>query len=229
MKVCLAFMMLNEAHWLKLHLPSVLQAFDFDGIVALDGGSTDDSVDVSRQWGAKVHYRDWDWNFGAHANALLLCAESDGFDVILQTAPDELWGKLPDLRTIPPGHGWAFPRYNFVADRLHLAADPAWYPDYQVRAWNLNQGIRFRGAVHEMPQFINIVYQPAPHIYHYGFIAPLRKRKIQYENYRRIVTGEPFVQDIPDEMVGDDYPARHLFQGWQPLDPQKIGIKAPYI
>lgn len=227
MRVCLAFMMLNEAHWLHLHLPSVLSAFDFDGIVALDGGSTDDSVTIVRQCGGTVYHRQWDWNFGAHANAMVVCAESAQYDIILQTAPDELWDKLPDLRSLPPRVGWAFPRYNFVADRLHLSANPDWYPDYQLRAWRLNEGVRFRGVVHEMPQLPSIEYKHT-HIYHYGSIAPLRQRMTQYENYRRIQRGEPVVATIPDDMVGMDYPDRHAFVGTQPLDPRLIGEKAPF-
>jgi len=59
MRLALGIVCLNEAPWLRLHLPIIMRASRIAGIVAIDGGSTDDSVAVLRSYGATVEHRSW--------------------------------------------------------------------------------------------------------------------------------------------------------------------------
>lgn len=232
MKLILALMVQDEAHWLRLHLPVYLDSGAFDAVIAVDGGSTDDTVAVLQGFGAKVFHRTFSLNWSAQGNFLIACCEAEGGTHLIRCDPDELMHPH-DLRTardlLAEGtHDMlAFPRYNFIGDRLHHRED--WLPDYQQRAWALNRGIHYSGeAVHETP--VNAMYTlyctDIP-IYHYAWIAPAPERAYRTALYQAAQNGTA----LPNR---GDYAGYTLtiprvpFTEAQPLDPQQIGVRAPY-
>ncbi|MBZ0291422.1 MAG: hypothetical protein K8L99_02535 [Anaerolineae bacterium] len=224
MKLCIGFLFQNEADWLKLHLP-VWCAADIDGLVAVDGGSSDDSADVARSFGATITERPFDWNFAAQGNALIEACERAGYDAMLRLDPDEVmfpesinlircalvdWPKL------------SLPRFNFVRDRYHYAPD--WYPDHQQRAWWLKRGVRYPAhlRVHEVPEGIPALRFNNAHIYHYGWIKDadvLGQKSVKYAQ----VQGRDVIYQ-----GGGEYPSYKPFPfDIQPQDPAEIGARAP--
>ncbi|HMA35422.1 MAG TPA: hypothetical protein VKY74_13205 [Chloroflexia bacterium] len=241
MRLCLAFMFQDEEPWLRLHLP-VLLTGPFAGIVALDGGSRDGSAAYVRSLGGTVVTRPFDGDFGAQGNCLIAACEQRGYESLLRTDPDELWWPA-DLQRIAAAldtyHVVQVRRHNFVRDRRQV--NPAWYPDWQGRAWRLHQGLRYSTRIHETLNFVELGLRlgtgDAPgevgfldqvHIYHYGWIEDLATRALRYYNYERRAAGQPAVARYPPDAPPITYPPSVPFAGPQPLDPDVIGTRAPF-
>lgn len=235
MRFCVALAFQNEAHWLRLHLPRILEAESIDGIVALDGGSQDDGPEILVSLGAIVWWRPFDWDFGAHKNGLIEACEDGGYDAMLLLDPDELMfpedvDRIAD--TLEMATAVKFPTYHFEGDRYHWM--PHFHPDPHIRAWRLDQSpIRYQGLVHEWPhQHGEIVEAVALdcHLYHYSGIQPRTEQyRLKHINYARIKSKlEPF-RELPAGMDGSiPYRPRERFEGPQPLDPDVIGARAPF-
>ena len=235
MKFCIAFMFQNEAAWLRLHLPVWLKAVTLDGVVALDGGSTDGGADYIRSLGGVVMERTWDWKPKDQENAVIRLAEMMGYDCILLTAPDELWfpahiDRMKHLMDDAKTFALQFPTFNFVKDRRHYAPQPPFFPDFHQRVWRLGQGIRHVGELDSTPSF-------APEqatrcmdlpLFHYSWIKPMDRQMLKQVNFHRVRDGLPPVEVLPPEVVVESYPAHAPFVWEQPLEPDVIGERAPY-
>lgn len=235
MKFCIAFMFQNEAHWLRLHLPVLLQAAAIDGIVAVDGGSRDDGADYIRSLGGTVLERPWDWKPGDQENVVIQLAEWGGYDALLLTAPDELWfpahiDRMKALMADAKTFALQFPTYNFVKDRRHYAPQAPFFPDFHQRVWRLGQGIRHVGVIDSTPNFAperarRCMDMP---LYHYSWIKPMAQQMFKQVNFHRVRDGLPPVETLPPEVVVEDYPFHVPFVWPQPLDPDVVGERAPY-
>lgn len=253
MRVCLGFMFLNEASWLRLHLPVMLQ-FPWDGVVAIDGGSIDDSVDVIAGECARVgtscvvDSRTWDWDFAAQQNAVIALAEALGFDAMLKWDPDELMfaSHLEQaFGLIETGYHKAlkFNRINFETDRFHYS--PYDYPDMQTRVHVLHEGFAWRGRLHasvnawdlwrEHPNSSvnaerSILWMPHVSIFHYEGLKPIPERWLKWHNYDRIRVGLAPLTTLPNDAPIPPLPVRFTLEyvGSQPLDPSQCGGRAPY-
>jgi hypothetical protein len=222
MKLCLAIAFQNEAPWLRLHLPVLLGGTSApDGIVALDGGSNDDSAGVLLRCAENVcsvtmRQRDFDWDFAAHMNALVQLAEDAGYDAILRLDPDELI--FPDdyqrfKMLLETYSALRLARYNFEHTRQEY--HPYTYPDYQTRVWRLDSRIRYYGKVHETLEASfqdtgwvedgssedgrkrQIVMVPHIHIYHYGGLRNDPASHAKFMNYTRTQMGLPPIDISP--------------------------------
>lgn len=244
MKLALAFLFQDDLRWLRLHLPVYVASGVFDGIVAVDGGSSDGGADFVRLLGGTVYERPFANDFAAQGNYLIRCCEEDGYDALYRADPDELVSP-EDLKKVRAAleDGFidliALSRYNFVGDRKHVHA--SWYPDPQWRAWHLNRGIGYPDnlSVHEVPkQLYQLTKRPFvphhladAHILHYGYILPDAERAYKIASYDAIQNSKP----MPDKAEYNkrfaterlDIP-RKPFDGAQPLDPDDIGVKAPF-
>lgn len=235
MKLALALMFQNEAAWLKLHLPVMLPAVD--GLVALDGGSTDGSAEVIRALEGTVYERPFDWKFGEHAQALLDHVEAAGYDAILRLDPDELMfpEDIDGIRRELERGEFALlhlPRVNFVRDRLHYAPDLD--PYRQWRAWLLNKGISYRHEgtfqpAHETPAFepgkMGMTKEVTQTIFHYGALKAPYDSHWRNASYQALCANQPQPEYVPVWM--DWYPHQR-YLGQQPLDPYEVGISAPF-
>jgi len=237
MSFCLMMMMQNSAHWLKLHLPAMLQANAIDCLVTLDGGSTDDSREYIKGLGGYVFERPFDWNFSTQANTLIEACESLKLDSCIRLDPDEMiWcyeinaicDLLKTYKLVRQS------RLNFWLSRRMYSPYP--YPDWQSRAWRLNMGIRYEGRVHEQLNWqalgwrdqIEVVQAPHLPIYHYGDCI---KRALTHYNYWRIQNNLPTVTELPID-TPDNFinPSRFSipYAGPQPIDPDTVGEWAPF-
>lgn len=242
MRFCLAFMMQNDAHWLRLHLPVYLDSGVFDGAVALDGGSVDDSVAFVQSLGLKVYHRPFENDFGQQANTLIRACEGEGYDALMRIDPDELMfaeDMFKVRRCLEEDRNdlIALSRYHFIGDRLHWRPD--WYPDSQWRAWHLCRGIGYPASlrVHEVPMpldphanrelFIRHHIEDA-HIFHYGYTLPAAERAYKINLYEALDKGLP----LPNRADFVNQPPLDIpciaFTGEQPLNPNVIGAHAPF-
>ena len=247
MRLALGIVCLNEAPWLRLHLPIIMRASRIAGIVAIDGGSTDDSVAVLRSYGATVEHRSWTWDFAAQQNAVVKLAERRGYDAYLKYDPDELmwpWHIDQCVELLATGQHKALvvSRYNFEGDRQHYS--PYLYPDKQLRFVVLNEGFAWSERLHATTNAYTLWKEPGgtslgvprpilwlPHIniYHYEGIKPMPERMLKWLNYDRIKRDLPAWDALPDGYhVPDAIRFAVEFRGAQPLSVEQCGVNAPY-
>ncbi len=233
MRLCLAVAFQQEAHWLRLHLPRLLEAKSVAGLVTLDGGSTDGSADVALALGGVVAERAFGWDFSAHLNALIEACEAAGYDAMLRLDPDELmWPEDVDhvAGSLERGAGaLMWPTYHFERDRLHWM--PQLYPDCHIRAWMLDRGVRYTGRLHEWPQPSQpcaIVKLEDVHLYHYEGIRTDARRRLKHLNYQRLLAGLEPLSELPPGQPEIGWRPYEVFERAQPLDPAVIGARAPF-
>lgn len=244
MKLALCIMFTNELPYLKLHLP--VYANSFDGIVALtDGRTTDGSIEYLESLGAQVRIHEWHNHWGDFATALFAMAEQLNYDAACRIDPDECLMADAGCQIKEYLDGKAtllcLSRREFVLDRCHIRTDN--WPDYQARAWLLNRGIVVSGQHHEGVNYLahglspdiqnqerHVVYTGDPCIYHYGNIGRqhVLERDLHYVNVAREQAGHPPLTERPADRPFPVWPAVEEYAGVQPIDPQEVGIYAPF-
>ncbi len=257
MKFALGIVYLNEARWLRLHLPVMLRADSITGVVAVGGGSTDGSgevicaacADAGKTW--DITERKWGWHFANQQNAVIERAEALGYDAMLKYDPDELMfpAAIDTAAQLLFGgaKAIAFPRINFEQDRLHYAPfqNHRDLSDYQTRAHVLGENFRWQGRLHASVNAWSlwsesqdsalgaqrkIMRLPHTPIFHYEGLKPMRERQLKWANYERVQRGEAPLAELPAGIPTRSQPAQFIvpYQGAQPLDPFECGITAPY-
>ncbi len=146
MQISATLITLNE----RENLPRALASLAFcDEVVVVDSGSTDGTVELAEQLGARVSHRDWT-GYAAQKN---FAAEQASHDWILSLDADE--EVSPELRSAidrlrehgPAADGYAFPRRARYLGRWIKRS--GWYPDAKVRLYDRSKA-RWRGdCVHE--------------------------------------------------------------------------------
>jgi len=240
-KNVLGFACLNEEKWLALHLPVMLEAVE--GVVFVDGGSTDHSVDVviglcrERQLPVKYRVEPWQWDFAKQQNHIIELAEIAGAAAMLKWDPDELL--FPHhveqgFRLLKTYKAVKVNRINFEGNRLYYS--PYIYPDMQTRFHVLHQGFRWRGRLHasvnafelwhEHPNHDpqakrEIIWCPHIDIFHYEGIKPIEERSLKWMNYALVKEGKEPLSELPPHFIPPKLPVRHTveFTGLQPLTP----------
>jgi len=135
---------LNEEENIKRALGSL----DFvDEIVVLDSGSSDNTVKIAKEMGAKVYHRHFD-NFANQKNAALA---KTTYDWILSIDADEVISKdlATEIQTAIKDEkfqGFLIPRRNFILGKE--IKHSRWSPDYHLWLWKRNLG-KWQGKVHE--------------------------------------------------------------------------------
>ncbi len=155
-----------------------------DELIIVDTGSTDRTVDICKQFGAKVYSIKWYDHFAKARNYGLEKATSDW---ILWLDADEqlehnkgtvIKEKIKETKAAI----LLLPVINYVWNTLEGESDEACIY-YQPRLFRNNVGIKFHNRIHETPQLPNhekikeaTNYINVP-IHHYGYIKEVAERK----------------------------------------------------
>ncbi|HEX4984463.1 MAG TPA: glycosyltransferase family 2 protein [Burkholderiales bacterium] len=136
----------NEQASIARCLESVAWA---DEVVVLDSGSTDDTVRICREHGARVHETDWP-GFGPQKNRALGCATGDW--VLSLDADEWVTPALRDeiVRTVSRSgdvRAYRMPRSSSFCGRFMRHS--GWWPDHVVRLFRRGAARFSDDAVHE--------------------------------------------------------------------------------
>lgn len=152
------------------HLRECLAAVAWaDEIIVLEGGSSDDTVAICRQFGVKLHHsQDWP-GFGPQKNRALSYASGDW---VLSLDADEIVTPelVAEIRTVlqqPQFDGYTLPRHSSYCGRFMRHS--GWWPDPVLRLFRRQQGRFSDDLVHErllLDGRIGALTQP---LLHYSF------------------------------------------------------------
>jgi len=190
----------------QANLPRCLQSLHgvVDDLIVVDTGSTDRTVEIARQFGARVFHFPWCDDFAAARNESLRHATADWIlwvdadDELIQSSP----GALRQLCARRPGPGcgyWLDVRSPYGQDgELEVT----------VRQWRLfrnHTGVHFQGRIHEEPwppQPIHpdqIEAQGDVRVTHWGYVSSGDVLQQKTERNRRLL--EMALADEPDKAI----------------------------
>lgn len=149
MRIAATLITLNE----EANLPRALASLGVcDEIVVVDSGSTDGTVEIAQDHGARVIRNDWP-GYAAQKN---LAADSATCEWVLALDADEelsprLQQEITALRRNGPRHdAYSCPRLARYCGRWIRSS--GWYPDRKVRLYQRNRGSWVGDYVHESVQ-----------------------------------------------------------------------------
>lgn len=144
--ISLCMIVLNEEKCLRRSLSNVSPFVD--EIIVVDGGSTDKTIDIAKQFGARVILSPWQEDFAKQRN---ISSKHATKDWILIIDADEVYEKKmlehsKNLQTIISKRIYSrFQEKNYIDSKL--TSD---YPDSQFRFFKNNKKIRCERKVHEI-------------------------------------------------------------------------------
>ena len=149
----------NNEDTLRRTLESVQ---DFDDIVICDGGSTDRTREIAREFGARIIeqgalFKDAQGRLKDYGGVRNQCLDAARYDWFLYVDSDETIseGLREDIRSITAGKDGALVYkvpIGIMMDGKYLKYSSN-YPGYQYRFFNRHSGARFVKAVHERISF----------------------------------------------------------------------------
>jgi glycosyltransferase involved in cell wall biosynthesis len=225
-KMTLGMICKNEQHYLSLTLPLIRNCFD--DFVAVDAESTDKTVEVLKENGARVFTRTWTNHYADAKNAVISKVDS-GWIFILDSDeamfPEDI-NKVRERISLLEGNVLVqLSRIEFVQDHNHY--DDKCYPDYQGRVFRAGQNYEYRNKVHELvyrkgetrcewelKRYVD--YGDCP-LYHYGQCKPREVVWLRHHNYGFLQRGEKPLLKPPENLVLAPYTHLKLFTGNHPL------------
>ena len=172
----------NEAGNLPRWLDSMRQIAD--EMIVVDTGSTDDTVALARQAGARVFHFDWNDDFAAAKNYALDQAHGQW---ILFLDADEYFTKesIPRIRPLLHQAGKNPQTLGILCRLVNVDVDAGWRMSsaiIQQRIFRHRLDIRYTGAIHEsltIPQESVRLLADDITIYHTGYSTSVAKKKMQ--------------------------------------------------
>ncbi len=156
----------NEAHNIGRCIDSLHWA---DEIVVVDSGSTDETMDICRSYGAKVIEAEWR-GFGRTKQLAVNSAQHDwvfSIDADEEVTP-ELAGRIQSIlsgeNTVP---GYRIKRNSFFLGKMIRFS--GWNRDYQLRLFNRKYGNFNDKRVHESVKIKGTVGKIEERILHYTY------------------------------------------------------------
>ncbi|MGH9161159.1 MAG: glycosyltransferase family 2 protein [Vicinamibacteraceae bacterium] len=146
-KLTVTVITLNEGHQLAGALESVVDWVD--EIVVVDGGSTDDTIEVARRYTDRVLCRDWP-GFGPQKNRAASLASNDWIltlDSDERVTPELAASIQETLASDPSAIAYRMRRLSWHLGRWIHSTD--WYPDYQTRLYDRRRARWVDRKVHE--------------------------------------------------------------------------------
>lgn len=202
----------DEEAWIAQCIQSVLPIVQ--EVILVDTGSTDSTIRIAQELGARVFERPWDDDFAAPRN---LSIEKASSDWILVLDADETFAArdLAQIQrlTLDRSKCYEFTQRHYSNDVRISAFKPVRgeYPEWErhyggyfesklCRLFPHHEGLNYQGRVHELVEHSiqqrgkhAIVYSPIP-IHHYGHTEEVRAKKKKGSLYTPLGT-----QKLSDE------------------------------
>lgn len=160
--VSLVMIVRNEAASIRECLDSIRPWVD--EMLVLDTGSTDATVGIARQAGARVEHFTWVDDFSAARNCSLEWADAD-WNVVLDA--DEVLAaggeRIAQLRGLSPDFVGALRQDNYFGAAASKGFASSWISRI------LPRGVRYGGRIHEQPQHNLTVRKLDVHLDHTGY------------------------------------------------------------
>lgn len=168
----------NEADNIRACLESVAWA---DEIVVVDSGSSDETVEICRELGAKVYVHDWP-GFGIQKNRALSYATHEwvfSIDADERVTPD-LQAQLIKAMEDDREDGFYVPRLSQFCGQF--IRHSGWYPDYVLRLFKRNRGRFSDDMVHERVILDGVAGRLTSPFLHYSYWnkADVQRKTEQY-------------------------------------------------
>ena len=165
MKISVTIITLNEENNISRAIESVRWA---DEIIVVDSGSTDRTVAIAKELGAKVLQQPWP-GYGQQKNFAQDQASNDwvlNLDADEAVTP-ELAKEISTAIQTRPEAGYDFPRKTFYMGRW--IKHGGWYPDYAVRLTNRHKARWTEPNIHERLVVQGAVGRLNQPMHHYTF------------------------------------------------------------
>ena len=168
----------NEAENIRACLESVKWA---DEIIVVDSGSSDATVEICRELGAKVHVHDWP-GFGMQKNRALSYATNEwvfSLDADERVTP-ELQAMLIKAMEDGSRDGFYIPRLSQFCGKF--IRHSGWYPDYVLRLFRRTRSRFSDDMVHERVILEGTAGRLSSPLLHYSYLneADVHRKTEQY-------------------------------------------------
>lgn len=168
----------NEAHNIRACLESVAWS---DEIIVVDSGSSDATVEICRELGAKVYVHDWQ-GFGIQKNRALSYARNEWiFSIDADERVDsELRLEIAQALEKNSEDGYYVPRLSQFCGRYIRHC--GWYPDYVLRLFKRTKGRFSADVVHERVILEGHAGKLASPLLHYSYLnkTDVQRKTEQY-------------------------------------------------
>lgn len=185
-----------------------------DAIIVYDSFSTDETVQLAEQAGARVFQKPFD-NYAQQRNAALeAVATHDLADWVLFVDADErvspelaeeVQGMIQNTRAA----GLKIPRHNYIFGKLTLGA--GWYPDYQTRLLRIGAAqYDPHRKVHEVVVLDGDEGTLTEHLIHYNYtdVAQFTAKQRKYTAYEASIMHAEGIRPKPQNYILQ--PIRHF-------------------
>ncbi len=182
MKVTAAIITLNEERKISRALASVGWA---DEILIVDSGSTDRTLDIAREYGARVEHRDWTGFADQKQHAADIASNDWIFSLDAdEAASPELIEEILDVCSGDvSADGYRMPRLSYYMGRE--IRHSGWYPDRQLRLFNRAKARWKKVPVHESiePDTDATILDLRHDIYHFSVDSAAQHHRMIGERY----------------------------------------------
>jgi len=154
-----------------------------DEIVVLDSGSTDRTVEIAKNLGAKVFFKEWEGYDKQLNYGIGLCSKDW---VLVLDADEEVSSELREsIRKELKSPSYEV--YKLCRKTFYLGdfLNHAWYPEWRVRLFKKGK-VRFEGELHESVVFEGKAGKLKGDIYHYSYKS-LEDQYLKTVKYAKIM------------------------------------------
>ncbi|MEW6661108.1 MAG: glycosyltransferase [Bacillota bacterium] len=197
-RISLCMIVKDEAEYLPRCLNSVREAVD--EIIVVDTGSSDTTIQIAQQFGAKIYRYQWNNDFAAARNFSLDMATGEWLLVLDadEEFPKGEQAKIRSLLLAQNVEGYCFQLFNYYGHEV----GHDFITDLVCRLFRNRPQYRFKRALHEqvVDQIIGVAGESAVkiapvRIFHYGHLSSTIIKKNKSERnlaiIRRAVTEDP--------------------------------------